>query len=221
MSTTAQVMAAAERTAALQGLDVDEWARAVMLDDGAAEADRARRVAYQVAAEIAESEGHPETASRLRFIAGTVDDQQAYFRAILGEAYKPRVWGVHGATHVTRIRRAMEIAIERGAPECADVIAALVFNRTLDRNREEFLAAEARPGARRRFGHSDDPAADFAAEVSAIAGAVAKPPGDPEGRLMLKMRISAAMSFRAGTAPDAIDAKARLRRLEAEADRWA
>ena len=214
-----RIAAAAERAAGLMGLDLDQWVSAMLDPAAVPEHQRARSAALSAAAEVAESDGNPGTASRLRTMAAAEHDQQAFFSEILGRSYTPAVWGYHGATHVTRIRKAMDIALAREAPECADVIAALVFDRTLDRNRSEFVAHERDPKNRRRFGHSDDPVADFAAEVSAIAAAVSDPPADAGGRHMLKMRIFTALSFRAGAVEEALDAKARLRALEAEADR--
>lgn len=71
-----------------------------------------------------------------------------------------------------------------------------------------------------RFGHHENPAEDFIAEVEEIAGLVerAKDMKDPlpswEALRRVQRRINAAMEFRVGGVPEAVDAKNRLRDLE-------
>lgn len=71
-----------------------------------------------------------------------VDSLQPYppgtFHEVFGATYTPVCWGKHRAAHPDTLREAMRIAAEK-APELGDVIAALVFWREVDRNRENFL----------------------------------------------------------------------------------
>lgn len=93
-------------------------------------------------AELAEAKAERESATVLPETA------QEYWKDAIGGAYRPVVLGKHTAGRPASVRKAIAMGLQR-APECADVIAALVFNLTLNAERERFLvdAAEARATA--------------------------------------------------------------------------
>jgi hypothetical protein len=68
----------------------------------------------------------------------------SYFAACLGDSYTPTQYGKHEGTHPQRVREAMAALV--GTKE-ADVIAALVFQHELERQRYERLYDEYTRGA--------------------------------------------------------------------------
>lgn len=60
---------------------------------------------------------------------------ETYWAEAIGGAYRPRIWGKHRAANAASVAQAIRIGLQR-APECADVIAALVHFDLLARDRE-------------------------------------------------------------------------------------
>lgn len=67
------------------------------------------------------------------------DAQWSYFKACIGESYTPVVYGFHEATHPTRVA---EVLAEFQGTAAADVIASLVKDIEIRRQREARLYAE-------------------------------------------------------------------------------
>lgn len=67
-----------------------------------------------------------------------------------------------------------------------------------------------------RFGHHPDPADDFCVEVDIIEGLLADVRAGLAERTDVLARVDRALAFRVGGRPDAIAAKANLRRIEDE-----
>lgn len=69
-----------------------------------------------------------------------------YFKRCLGASeHRPVVHGKHAGAHPKIIHEVYQEALTR-FPAAADVIACLVFREGLNRNRDEFLAADREPG---------------------------------------------------------------------------
>jgi hypothetical protein len=64
-------------------------------------------------------------------------DTADYWVAAIGGSYQPVVWRKHEASHPTRVAQGLRIAGQR-APECADVIAAMLWQSLMTANREQF-----------------------------------------------------------------------------------
>lgn len=226
---THQIIAAAERAAALKGLDLDEWVDEL---SGAETPDPQARGAYAVAAHLARREGQDALAEKIEALADGLGDPKTFWSDAINGPYKPHKWGVHQAGHRLMVKEAMAIAAER-APECGDVIATLSFNLALAHNREEFLrnenakerdaleariatleGREPRPGPKPRFGHDQDPIKDFLAEVDALAAVASSPITEQHKIPLVHWRFDRAMAFRTGADAEAVEAKRRLRQLE-------
>lgn len=72
---------------------------------------------------------------------------EGYWDATIGSLFDdnkwhPQVWGKHRALHFSSVRQALAIGLQR-APECADVIACLIWSRELDSERTRFLLEDA------------------------------------------------------------------------------
>lgn len=68
---------------------------------------------------------------------------QGAFRSVLGERYAPKVWGKHRATNYASLRHAINVAMQREAPEVCDVIAALIWQAGIVGNRAQLAFGEA------------------------------------------------------------------------------
>lgn len=87
---------------------------------------------------------------------------------VFGGPYMPVVWGKHQAIRTESISHAARIAQQR-APECADVIAALVFWLGVERNRAARLAAAPEPPAPRTYEEGRDDGIEAAKWLDAQA----------------------------------------------------
>lgn len=225
---THHIIAAAERAAAMQGLDLDQWVDATL---STTTPEPAARGAYAIAAHLARKEGQVDLAAKIEALGDGLDDPKAFWSEAINGPYTPHKWGVHQAGHRLMVKEAMTIAKDR-APECGDVIATLSFNLALAHNREEYLRSESakeadrlqaridelegrkeRPAPRRRYGHDDDPVSDFIEEVSRLED-VADAPFEKGDVPLIHCRFDRAMAFRAGAVEKAIEAKERLRQAE-------
>lgn len=61
-----------------------------------------------------------------------------YFAQAIGGPHDPAIYGKYQASHPATIRRVYDEALTR-FPAAADVIAALVFFKAIDQNRDDFL----------------------------------------------------------------------------------
>jgi hypothetical protein len=98
------------------------------------------------------SPGDDVEALRAEIVApddlGNPDFGRNLFREVIGESYTPHVWGNHRALHHTSVRFALDMA-DRGMPEVADVLRALIWKQVIVDNRASH-ASEAQRAAEDR-----------------------------------------------------------------------